>query len=291
MNYWRKNGENLRLLASLTAALALCCPATSCQASGSSCAFDTNRLEFEGTPLQQAKCLLRPVMCGGVLAKPLAVLPAPLEQLIGRQVDVTRDALRRYLQAHKISEGDIGGPITNSLAAKYFVIHDTSTPNYGDKPFPPDINEAGWRLNNLDVWKKHPVAHIFVSRTGQSITAHEFVVPWRATKFESKVLTREQSRGLFVHVENTMPRRSDPARAPGNDAIAPEPGFTVPMLDRLALLYLTASLEHGRWMVPTSHAALDAGIPDGHDDPQNFDLKLWAQRLGLLLKEVGRSPK
>ncbi len=271
--------------------LALCGGAALAQADGTPCAFDTNRMEFEGTPLQQARCLLRPVLRGGVLAKPLAVLPEPLEASIGQPVAVTRDALRHYLQVHKISEGDIGGPITNVLAAKYFIIHDTSTPNYGDKPFPPDINQASWRLNNLDIWKKHPAAHIFVSRTGESLTAHQFIVPWRATKFESKTLTHEQSRGLFVHVENTMPRRSDPARRAGNDAVAPEPGFTGPMLDRLALLYLTASLEHGRWMVPAYHAAVDAGIPDGHDDPQNFDLKLWAKRLGLLLKEVGQSPK
>jgi hypothetical protein len=275
----------------LVGVLALSAGVARAEGNRTSCAFDTNRMEFEGTPLQQAKCLLRPVLRGGLLAQPLAVLPEPLEQLIGQPVAVTREALRRYLHAHNISESDIGGPVTNSLAAKYFIIHDTSTPNYGDKPFPADINEPGWRLNNLDVWKKHPAAHIFVSRTGESFTAHEFVVPWRATKFESKVLTKEQSRGLFVHVENTMPRRSDPARRPGNDALAPEPGFTVPMLDRLALLYLTASLEHGRWLVPASHAAVDAGIPDGHDDPQNFDLNHWAKRLGLLLKEVGRGPQ
>ena len=34
------------------------------------------------------------------------------------------------------------------------------------------------------------------------------------------------------------------------------------------------------------HAAVDAGLPDAHDDPQIFDLKLWAERLGILLKEI-----
>ncbi|HZM02883.1 MAG TPA: hypothetical protein VFC44_07650 [Candidatus Saccharimonadales bacterium] len=276
----------------LVALLALAwCSAGLAQTNGAPCAFDTNKLEFVGTPVQQAKCLLRPVKRGGNLAPPLTVLPKPLERLIGQPVKVTREELRRYLQEQHIAEADIGGPITNSLRAKYFVIHDTSTPNYGDKPFPDDINQPSWRLNHLEMWKKRPVAHIFVSRTGESITTHEFIVPWRATKFESKVITTNQSRGLFVHVENTMPRRSDPKGHPGNDAIAPEPGFTVPMLDRLALLYLTASLEHGRWMVPAYHAAVDAGIPDAHDDPQNFDLALWAARLGLLLKDVESSSK
>ena len=56
------------------------------------------------------------------------------------------EALRHYLQSHKVSEGDIGGPISNTLKAKYFIIHDTSTPNYADKPFPPDINQPTWLL-------------------------------------------------------------------------------------------------------------------------------------------------
>jgi hypothetical protein len=257
------------------------------QAGEAACPFDTNKLEFAGTPLEQARCLLRPPLCGGGVGEPLAALPEPLEHLIGTPVAITRDALRRYLASHHIAEADIGGPITNVLPAKYFVIHDTSTPNFGGKPFPVEINQPGWRLNNLEIWEQRPVAHVFVSRTGQSITTHEFTVPWRATKFESRTISREQSRGLFVHVENTMPRRSDPRRAPGNDALAPQPGFTGPMLDRLALLYLTASVEHGQWMVPAYHAALDAGIPDAHDDPQNFDLALWAGRLAALLKEAG----
>lgn len=275
----------IRLL--FAAMLAWSMPAAVAQPNGRPCPIDTNVLEFAGTPLEQAKCLLCPVHRGGLLGEPLAILPEPLEHLIGQPVSIRRGALEKYLRAHNISEGDIGGPITNRLRAKYFVIHDTSTPNYHEKPFPADINEPGWRLNNLEIWRKHPAAHVFVSRTGKSITCHDFVVPWRATKFESKVLTPQQSRGLFVHVENTMPRRSDPARKPGNDAIAPEPGFTAPMLDRLALLYLAASVEHGTWLVPGYHAAIDAGLPDAHDDPQNFDLAAWAKRLGMLIKEIG----
>jgi APA family basic amino acid/polyamine antiporter len=259
---------------------------------GMPCPFDTNKMEFAGTPVEQARFLLRPVRRGGDLGRPLKKLPEPLENLIGQPVKITREALRAYLEKHGIAESDLGGPITNKLRAKYFIIHDTSTPNYRTNAFPSDINQTSWRLNNLDIWKKHPAAHIFVSRTGQSKTFHEFVVPWRATKFESKVLTTNQSRGLFIHIENTLPRRSDPARHPGNDAIAPQPGFTEPMLDRLALLYLTASLEHGQWMVPAFHATIDAGLYDAHDDPQNFDLTEWAKRLGVLIEQIrqGETP-
>jgi hypothetical protein len=97
---------------------------------------------------------------------------------------------------------------------------------------------------------------------------------------------KEKSRGLFVHTELVQPRRSDPTGQPGNDGLAPSPGFTEPQLDRLALLYVVASLQHGSWMVPAFHANVDAGIPDAHDDPQNFDLNLWSKRLNLLLQSL-----
>lgn len=35
-----------------------------------------------------------------------------------------------------------------------------------------------------------------------------------------------------------------------------------------------------------SDPAVDAGIPDGHDDPQNFDLAFWAGRLEELVKAI-----
>jgi hypothetical protein len=253
-----------------------------CPGAETPCPFDEAKLEFIGTPLEQARCLLRPVSEFGRLGEPLATLPAPLESLIGQPVKLDRAVLHRYLDSHKIDEAAIGGPITNVLRAKYFVIHDTSTPNYHDQPFPGNINKPDWRLNNLSRWRSNAVAHFFVNRLGQSLAGHPLTTPWRATKFETKVL-KEKSRGLFVHTELVQPRHADPHGRPGNDGIAPIPGFTEAQLDRLALLYVVASAEHGQWMVPAYHATLDAGIPDAHDDPQNFDLDLWAKRLGVLL--------
>ena len=61
--------------------------------------------------------------------------------------------------------------------------------------------------------------------------------------------------------------------------------------DRLALLYVSASVQHGAWLIPGYHAAVDAGIPDAHDDPQNFNLALWAQRLEALLKAIAVEDK
>src|SRR6185436_12196229 len=105
---------------------------------------------------------------------------------------------------------------------------------------------------------------------------------------EVRVL-HEMARGLFVHIELVQPRRRDLKHGPKNDAIAPEPGFTEAQYDSLALLYVSASAQHGSWLIPGYHAAVDAGIPDAHDDPQNFDLAFWAKRLERLLREIKRS--
>lgn len=256
------------------------------EATNPACGFDTNALTFPGTPLEQARCLLRPVKPHGLLGAPLTNLPAPLETLIDQPVKLDLNALQKYLRDHDIAEADIGGPLTNQCAAKYFVIHDTSTPNYGDSPIPTNINTSAWALNNLNRYTNRVVAHIFVNRLGESIALVPFAKPWRATKLEVRVVG-EKSRGLFVHTELVQPRRRDPDRGgPKNDAIAPQPGFTVAQYDRLALLYVSASLQHGTWLIPAYHCAVDAGIPDAHDDPQNFDLAFWASRLEELLKAI-----
>ena len=217
-----------------------------------------------------------------------STLPAPLESLIGQPVTLDLTALQKYLQTHGIAETDIGGPLTNHCAARYFVIHDTSTPNYGDAPIPTNINTTAWSGNNLNRWTNRAVAHAFVNRLGDSITPHPFARPWRATKLEVRVLG-EKGRGLFVHTELVQPRQRDPHGNAKNDALSPEPGFTVAQYDRLALLYVSASLQHGSWLIPGYHAAVDAGIPNAHDDPQHFDLAFWAGQLDELLKAVSKS--
>src|SRR3954468_22346963 len=73
------------------------------------CTFDETKLEFAGSPLEQAKCLLRPVAEFGRLGEPLASLPAPLETLIGQPVTVEKAKLQSYLESHQIKETEIGG--------------------------------------------------------------------------------------------------------------------------------------------------------------------------------------
>ena len=94
-------------------------------------------------------------------------------------------------------------------AARYFVIHDTSGPNYGHRSFPDDIDSTA-KFNNLknyycpDGWGK---AHVVVNRSGDMIVDHDFAIPWRETKFERAV-------DFVGTLEGAVPaRRDDPAAA------------------------------------------------------------------------------
>ena len=267
------------------------------------CGFDERSLAFAGSALTQATCLLRPVLQGGRLAPQSKKVPAPLSQIVGTHVTIDRILLQRYLSKHQITESDIGGSLDEPLSpatlpdgsvspARYFVIHDVSTPNYLEKSFPENINDAMWDWNDLPKhWANTRVAHIFINRVGESVTAVEFNSPLPQKRFGTKFARdrlQERAKGLQLHVELVQPRRSDPLGKPGNDAIAPLPGFTDAQMDRLALIYVAASVRRGEWLIPAFHAAIDAGIPDAHDDPQNFDLDHWAKRLNALLKDVRR---
>jgi hypothetical protein len=125
---------------------------------------------------------------------------------------------------------------------------------------------------------------MFINRRGELLTGHDFKTPWRATKLEREVGV--PAKGLFLHFESIQPRRRDPAGGPRNDAIAPAPGFTQAQYDRLALLYVVASLRAGEWMIPGFHAPIDEGLSDGHDDPQNFDLKQFDDAIAELVRKL-----
>lgn len=227
-----------------------------------------------------AKCLLRPVKKKGVLENNLSRLPSPLDDLLGKPLNISRESLRRFLRAWNIREEDLGGPIANPLpkTVRFFVIHDTSSPFLGNKNFPADIEESTWAENDLRPYR--PVAHVFVNRVGESLTKVNFELSLKATKFERD---NPREMGKFIHVELLQPRRRDPDGPPKNDFIAPEPGFSQLQMDRLALLYLVASVRRGAWLIPGFHSAVDAGISGAHDDPQNFDMKAWLKSLQELL--------
>jgi hypothetical protein len=260
------------------------------------CAFDVSALAFSGDAPTQARCLLRPVAPGGRLAPEPADLPSSLAVLIGQPVGDLRPQLQRYMVLRGIGDAEVGGPLDAPLSrardddpaappARYFVIHDTSTPWLGDAAFPPDDDAA---LNDLRRFAgPDAVAHVFVNRRGQTLLGHDFRVPWRATRLESRAIG-VASRGLFLHVELAQPRRRDPAGGARNDLLAPVPGFTDAQYARLALLYAAASARRGDWLVPAFHAAIDEGLPDAHDDPQHFEIGRFAEALATLLDALAR---
>ena len=263
------------------------------------CGFDAATLTFAGDALAQASCLLRPVGVGGRLPTAPAELPAALAALVGRPVGELRPRLARYLALHHIGDAAIGGALDEPLshardgdpaapAARYFVIHDTSTPWLGDAAaFPPDDAPA---LNDLARFAgPEAVAHVFVDRQGRTLQGHDLRVPWRATRLETRQVG-SAARGLFLHVELAQPRRRDPAGAPGNDLLAPVPGFTDAQYAQLALLYAAASARRGDWLIPAFHAAIDEGIAGAHDDPQHFEIARFADALQGLCEALPDCP-
>jgi hypothetical protein len=161
-------------------------------------------------------------------------------------------------------------------AARYFVLHDTSGPNL--RRFPGDL-DSHRRINNLarfrcsDGWE---LAHVVINRPGEVFVGHDFAESWRATKFERATQFGTDLKGLFLHVELLQPRRGR------GGTIAPTPGFTREQYDRLALVYVVASVRAGEWLIPATHAAIDNDIRNGHDDPQNFEFVEFARSLEAL---------
>jgi hypothetical protein len=260
------------------------------------CGFDSETLSFRGTPAQQAMCLMRGMDATRNLGPALEGLPPGLAKRVGETTELpSREMLSAYLSKLDL-EWDFAAylwqPISHAHdndpdapAAKYFVIHDTSGPFYGHRAFPDDIN-VNPKVNNLqsfactDEWGK---AHVVVNRLGDMLINHDFSIPWRETKFEQAAELGGALKGLFVHIEMIQPRR---AGAGGGDGHSPDPAFTQAQYDRLALLYTIASVRAERWLVPAFHAALDADIPNGHDDPLNFKVDSFADSIDRLMEKL-----
>lgn len=251
------------------------------------CGMDRSSLEFAGSPSSQAKCLLRKVRIGGILQDqelPQSLLDR-IENSQGPDLRTMNAAIATLpVEARPHFDRSSNQPVSQTASGKsafYFVIHDTSTPYLQDAQFPIDL-DSNPNVNNVQRYMRpDAVAHMFVNRAGSIAIGHDFAVPWRATKLETKILGAE-SRGRFIHVELVQPRRRDPAGSLTNDRVSPEPGFSGLQYSRLAALYVIASRRAGRWLVPAFHAALDAGLHDAHDDPQNFRIEDFAKSVDLL---------
>jgi hypothetical protein len=270
------------------------------------CGFNAAARAFRGSAAEQAQCLTRAVRRGAVIGAPTLI--AFLRERVGRPTGISRPRLSAYLAELDVDPARLGGPIADPVSARYFIIHDTSMPNCSEADFsarlcpargvmPPDRDTPRWAA--IAGFFGHPkafpdrIAHVFIDRIGDSMTEVPFDDDIRTTKFESCSDT-EAKRGLFIGLENIQPRIGAPAvPAPGkkaNDLIAPVPGFTPAQYRRLALLYVTASVRHGRWLVPAFHAVLDSLYADGHDDPQNFDMAAFSGAVQAHLEQLRSRP-
>jgi hypothetical protein len=263
------------------------------------CKFDHDTQLFGGTPAEQARCLLNPVEPVGRLGPAMAALPAALEKRVGGETDLpSRDALAGLLRDRGASQNlidTLAQPVSHAhdndpLArpATYIVFHDTSTPNYRTQPWPVSIDDNP-KINNLARYacsNNIERAHVFINRGGRIYLAHDFTVPWRATKFETATNFGPALKGLFLHIELIQPRRALKGYGSRNDFLAPTPGFTQAQYESLALVYTVASRRAGFWMIPAFHSVLDEGIRNKHDDPQNFELAQFAESLNALVGEL-----
>lgn len=260
------------------------------------CGFDRATLSFRGTASDQAKCLLAPVRKFGSLGPALDTLPPVRSKRIGTGLRIDRAKFAAALANAGVDAGNLTKPVSRGRGgavdaprARYFVIHDTSSPWLDNRPFPAAV-DSDQAINNVASFLGvNAVAHIFILRNGKTATGHDYSVPWRATKLETQAIGLP-AKGIFLHNELVQPRRRDPAGGPRNDAIAPVPGFSLAQYDTLALLYAAGSLRAGQWLIPGYHAVIDAGQADAHDDPQNFDLATFDAALGRLLPQLGEAP-
>jgi hypothetical protein len=253
------------------------------------CRFDHVTLTFAGTPLEQARCLLRHVNQGGT-ADTNTDLPPTLASLVGERPRIDFVKLGAALRKARIAL-PAATPVSETSdhrRAAYFVIHDTSSPYIGAEDFAPNFDRSV-RYNDINEFLgKDAVAHIFNDRWGRVSVGHDFEVGWRATKLERAV--GEAARGRFLHIENLQPRRADPNGPPKNDRIGPVPGFTARQYRTLGLLYVLASARLGQWMVPAFHANIDRGIPLAHDDPQHFDLAAFDREVARWVTRLQARP-
>ncbi len=257
-----------------------------------SCAFDPAQMQFAGPPAEQASCLLRRVRPQGS-GSDVQPVPQWLLERLNAPLGISAESLIAFLGREGVNAADLGGPIVAGDAAqrRYFVIHDTSSPEITATQFPADINASSYAGNQLSIWSGMVgQVNLVVTRDGRSRTLTDWKVERSisATKLEQKKLL-PASKKVFVHVENVQPRR----KPPGAYAwIAPTPAFTPSQLRRLALAYVTASLRAGRWLVPALHYNVDKGGPSGsaNDDPQGFDLKVWVDTVQAVTEEVQAAP-
>ena len=184
------------------------------------CHFDVETSSFAGDAVEQARCLVTPVRTGGYLNERLEKLPPAFQDYVGNAKDMpSRDALRALLRERGLEDmfgPGLSKPVSHahdddpmSRGATYFVIHDTSSPNFGNKAWPADIDadQGHQQARALCLFEQHRArAHLHQSLRRDSVSAR-----FRKTLARDQVRDRDQFRhalrGLFIHNELIQPRK------------------------------------------------------------------------------------
>jgi len=149
-------------------------------------------------------------------------IPASFMDRIEQPVEIDRATFRQYLEEAGIAEADIGGDLDGGMPAatrpdgtkapaRYFVIHDTSSPELeGVSSFPDSIDEATWPGNKISPPSWSDTAnrvHAIVNRAGASRGFRDFEDPRSSLgiKLEQNNFA-PASKNVFIHVENIQPR-------------------------------------------------------------------------------------
>lgn len=280
-------------LAKLKGGAALCAALLAMSSSAAElglCRFNTSTMQFQGTAQEQARCLLRKVKTQGA-GSTLQDIPAWLLERVGKDISISPAQMSKYLAQHDIQASQIGGAVhsVDVKRIRYFVIHDTSSPEFTTSTFEDPINSPQWKYNNLAPFKTSKTArkvNVVTNRVGDSLTLQDLTAqrPSPASKLEQNKDV-PKSRPYFVHVENVQPR----LKPAGSWAwVAPDPGFTAPQVERLALIYIVSSVRAGHWLIPALHFNVDKGVTseDPHDDPQGFNLQQWVSAVASVTDSI-----
>ena len=252
------------------------------------CKFSTETMQFRGTTVDQTNCLLRKVKPQGA-GSTAQKIPKWLLDNVGRDTSITPKQMSTFLITNRIQPSHVGGIVSHVdlTRARYFVIHDTSSPAFAT--FPADINDSTWSGNDLHSFKTREIAkkiNIVTNRVGESMTLQDLSTERQspATKLEESGVA-PKSKNYFIHVENVQPREKPAGSWPW---VAPTPGFTPPQINRLALIYVVSSVRAGHWLTPAYHFNIDsrATSREPHDDPQGFNLDDWITAVSSIVTNI-----
>lgn len=189
--------------------------------------------------------------------------------------------LRKLLIQSNIRQSDILPSQLGARSLEYFVIHDVTpigkahmyTPGRVFSPTHEQFfDELVTTEEDLLTWRFGGRLHVYVNRSGASLTNSN---PSLArTVLSTRISTYfDPSKVLHVGLLSAL-RRLD-IEAWNSEEIKRKSIFTKAQMDRLALIYVAASVQAGQWLVPAFHSNIES-YPKC---PTNFDLELWDQSL------------